>query len=191
MTDEQATHIDWLKEMMNYHIPRWEELPEIDLYMDQVLNFIEKYALFPTSEDGSHCITKSMINNYVKLGLMPKPVKKKYSRTHVAYLIAITTLKQVLSISEVQEACIQQILKSGERAAYNLFCEEQERAVRYMVNRMVVQGETVIEEEIEFHPDHIVVKLATVAFASKILAQKMIQYEAGKRKNMKKEEVES
>lgn len=174
MTEER---MDWLNGIINYHIPRWEELPDIDLYMDQVLNFIEKYALLPTREDDSPCITKSMINNYVKLGLMPKPVKKKYSRTHVAYLIAITMLKQVLTISEVQQACIQEIRKSGEREAYNLFCSEQERAIRQMVGKMTQQNLAQAGEENEFNQNHAVVRLAADAFAAKILAQKMIQFE--------------
>lgn len=176
----EEQNVDWLDEVANYHLPRWEELPEIDLYMDQVLNFIEKYAIFPVEEEGNG-ITKSMINNYVKLGLMPKPVKKKYSRTHVAYLIAITTLKQVLTISEVQKACIQQIKKSGERAAYNLFCQEQENAMKYVVGKMKNKNLLSEAEQMDvLTVENMTVKLATLAFASKVMAQKIIQYEATK-----------
>lgn len=182
-------HINELDGMKNYHLPRWEELPEIDLYMDQVLSFIEKYALFPISEDGQG-ITKSMINNYVKLGLMPKPIKKKYSKRHVAYLIAITTLKQVLTISEVKQACIQQIRRTGEREAYNLFCKEQERSIQYMIEKIFQKDLSSENETHEFHPDDAVVRLATTAFAAKILAQKMIQFEELTWKENQMQEVE-
>ena len=181
---EQMMNMHWLPEMVNYHLPRWEELPEIDLYMDQVLHFIEKYAIFPVDEEGQS-ITKSMINNYVKLGLMPKPIKKKYSRTHVAYLIAITTLKQVLTISEVQQACIQQIKKCGERESYNLFCQEQENAMKYVIGKMT--GQNFLADEIQTEKltsENRTIKLATLAFASKVMTQKIIQYEALEQSNL-------
>ena len=57
-------------------IPHWDALPDLDLYMDQVIAFMEKYlSLFGDSRD--KLITPSMINNYVKLGVLPPPVKKK------------------------------------------------------------------------------------------------------------------
>ena len=60
-------------------IPHWDALPDLDLYMDQVIAFMEKYlSLFGDSRD--KLITPSMINNYVKLGVLPPPVKKKYNQ---------------------------------------------------------------------------------------------------------------
>ena len=67
-------------------LPSWESLPQLDLYMDQVMVLMERYlALFSDGKD--KLITPSMINNYVKLGLIPPPVKKKYSREHLARLM--------------------------------------------------------------------------------------------------------
>lgn len=68
-----------------------------------------------------------MINNYVKLKLIPKPDKKKYGREHLAYLVAITILKQVLTIPEVRDGIVWLAEKVGPKQAYNLFCQEQER----------------------------------------------------------------
>ena len=87
--------------IMKIHIPRWNELPEIDLYLDQVVNYLEKYLDQYNVIREEKIITKTMINNYVKLGIMPAPEKKKYSREHIAYLIVICVLKQVYSISDI------------------------------------------------------------------------------------------
>lgn len=61
---------------VSVHLPQWEELPDIDLYMDQVLNLVDRYL----SPIGVKPVTAAMINNYVKLNLIPKPIGKRYSR---------------------------------------------------------------------------------------------------------------
>lgn len=89
-----------LKEVLNTRkIPLWNELPELDLYMDQIIVLMEKY-LGSTPKD--KLITPSMINNYVKLGVIPSPTKKKYSKIHIAYLIIICSLKQVMPIADIK-----------------------------------------------------------------------------------------
>lgn len=80
-------------------IPTWNELPELDLYMDQIIVLMEKY-LGSTPKD--KLITPSMINNYVKLGIIPSPIKKKYSKIHIAHLIIICSLKQVMPIADIK-----------------------------------------------------------------------------------------
>ena len=69
--------------------------------MDQVIVLMEKY-LTDSSTNENKIITSSMINNYVKLGIMPAPIKKKYSREHLAYLIIIGSLKQAMPISHIK-----------------------------------------------------------------------------------------
>ena len=83
-------------------LPRWEELPDLDLYMDQVLSLIHRYLGREESPDGK-VLTSSMVNNYVKMRLMPAPEKKKYSRVHLAYLIAICVLKTSLPMAAVRD----------------------------------------------------------------------------------------
>ena len=95
----------------NHSLPKWNDLPELDLYMDQVIALMEKY-LADISTPDSKLITPSMINNYVKLGILPAPQKKKYSREHLAYLIIICSLKQVMPISNIK-AMIDEELSSN------------------------------------------------------------------------------
>lgn len=80
-----------------------EDIPNIDLYMDQVTTFMDKRlrsTLRNPEED--KILTKTMINNYAKNDLLPPPVKKKYSRDHIIMLIFIYYFKGILSISDIQ-----------------------------------------------------------------------------------------
>ncbi len=123
--DTQIT--DWCSQMLEYRIPRWNELPEIELYMDQVIALMEKY-LGVFYDEGNKTITPSMINNYVKLGLIPAPVKKKYSKIHLAYILIICILKQVIPINAITRMIDHQMSKHTIEEAYDRFCEEQEKA---------------------------------------------------------------
>ena len=121
--------------IMKMHIPRWNELPEIDLYLDQVVNYIEKYLGQYTVNKDDRIITKTMINNYVKLGIMPAPEKKKYSRSHIAYLIVICVLKQVYSISDIGKLISLTIQYFELSKAYNRFCANLEVSVKNVFTR--------------------------------------------------------
>ncbi len=80
-----------------------DEIPGIDLYMDQVTTLMDKKLRSVTrypQED--KILTKTMINNYAKNDLLPPPIKKKYSKEHVLVLIFIYYFKSILSISDIQ-----------------------------------------------------------------------------------------
>lgn len=97
MNTEQARDLlaEWARQGQEAAPPAWEELPGIPLYMDQVILYLgESLELF--QREGSSLLTSSMINNYVKTGLIPHPEKKKYTKEHLAGLMAVCMLKQVL-----------------------------------------------------------------------------------------------
>lgn len=80
-----------------------EDIPNIDLYMDQVTTFMDRKLRSTARYPGDDKIlTKTMINNYAKNNLLPPPVKKKYSREHVLVLIFIYYYKSFLSINDIQ-----------------------------------------------------------------------------------------
>ena len=85
-----------------FSYPKWEDIPNIDLYLDQVLLYVNQICP-PVSPDKEKVLTASMVNNYVKHGYLTKPEKKKYQRKQIARLIAITTLKSVFSIQEIAQ----------------------------------------------------------------------------------------
>lgn len=80
-----------------------EDIPNIDLYMDQVTTLMDSRLRTSTRNPGDDKIlTKTMINNYTKNDLLPPPVKKKYSKEHVLLLIFIYYFKGILSINDIQ-----------------------------------------------------------------------------------------
>lgn len=85
---------------VNYIKP--EEIPNIELYMDQVTTFMETHLAASKRFPDDKILTKTMINNYAKNNLLPPPVKKKYSKEHVLMLIFIYYFKNILSINDIQ-----------------------------------------------------------------------------------------
>ena len=77
-----------------FHLPRYNEIPNVGLYLEQTAKFITEYYA-PLGEYG---LTTSMISNYVKKGLLNNPVKKQYNREQIAYLLFIALAKNVLSL---------------------------------------------------------------------------------------------
>ncbi|MDE6408238.1 MAG: DUF1836 domain-containing protein [Anaeroplasmataceae bacterium] len=93
----------WLDELSKFSYKDYKDLPDIDLYMDQVVTFLDKQlAIFQTSSLDKQ-ITSSMINNYVKGEVVSAPISKKYNREHLALIQEVCTLKQVLTIAEVKQ----------------------------------------------------------------------------------------
>ena len=78
------------------------EIPNIDLYMDQVTTFMDQHLEKTKRYSEDKLLTKTMINNYTKNDLLPSPVKKKYSKDHMVMLIFIYYLKNFLSITDIQ-----------------------------------------------------------------------------------------
>lgn len=86
---------------LNYIKPG--DVPNIDLYMDQVTTFMDEHLSDVKRYEDDKIFTKTMINNYTKNDLLPPPVKKKYSKEHIYVLTFIYYLKNILSISDIQK----------------------------------------------------------------------------------------
>lgn len=108
--------------MTTFHYPSWEELPDLDLYLDQVLLYVNKTCA-PVLSSSDKGLTAAMINNYVKHGYVEKPDKKKYQRHQIARLIAITTLKTVFSIQEIASTLNYLHQQANSDLLYNSFVD--------------------------------------------------------------------
>ena len=84
-------------------LPKWEELPDFELYMDQVTTFMDKQLSGNKRHEDDKILTKTMINNYSKNDLLPPSDKKKYSKDHIILLIYIYYMKNFLSISAIEQ----------------------------------------------------------------------------------------
>lgn len=98
-TREQILEI--IRKMVSIDYVSPNEIPNIDLYMDQVTTFMDAHLADSKRSEDDKILTKTMINNYTKNNLLPPPVRKKYSKDHLYLLIFIYYLKNMLSISDI------------------------------------------------------------------------------------------
>lgn len=101
MMDEELKHLqEWLEKASTYELPSFKELPTVPLYMEQVTAYINK-TLAPMCPKDNEVLTSYMVNNYVKAKIIKEPVKKKYNEEHLGYLLAISSLKNSLTMAEL------------------------------------------------------------------------------------------
>lgn len=107
--------------MRSYTPTPWEQIPDLGLYKDQVITYIDRIYKPLYGAQAARLLTPSMINNYVKMGVIARPEGKKYGREQLAMLTMLVVLKQASSIDDVA-----QLMKSergeGVRATYDAFC---------------------------------------------------------------------
>ena len=169
----------WDKFITDYHLPDWETIPDFGLYMDQVIVLLEQYLSFIPAPVGGkeRFVTSSTINNYVRLKIMPAPEKRKY-HIHIAYLIMILTMKQSLSISDVQKILPADSNETDVRAVYEDYSLKFRR-VGLFFNQQVQSGSEGIRSANEQNGNNavelLVIESALIAGFSKILAEKLIR----------------
>ena len=110
-----------LAPIRQYRPVSWEQIPDLGLYMDQVVTFITRVYEPLYCEDIHSYLSPSMINNYVKSKLIPRPTGKKYSRDQIALLMMIVVLKQTCSMDDIRRMLT---LREGDSAEglYSDFC---------------------------------------------------------------------
>lgn len=134
MQDTVATNRNIEDYLRQYALPPWTELPEKDLYMEQVTTLVNKHLVgFSVGDKGA--LTATMINNYVKAKIIPAPVKKKYSRDCVAMLLVLVTLKPLFNIQEVSELIHYTIEDHAVDKAYEFYRNTLGEAFRNVANK--------------------------------------------------------
>lgn len=161
---------DYENELKKFRFPRTNELPSIELYMDQVIEFTKVYFKIIEKGNEKELITPSMINNYVKSGIIPAPKGKKYSKRHIAYIIAVFFLKQILTLEEVKTLIENQIQNSDEKSAYHYFCECLESELTNCCNHQYNE----IINDASVKSENFSLKYSARAIANKIYAQHII-----------------
>ena len=157
----------WEKHLKEQKIPTWEELPTLELYMDQVLVLLNSYADIMRISAGDNVITAPMINNYVKHKTVPAPVKKRYSRYHIAYLIMVCTLKQALSIATIEKIIPNGLSEEEVKHIYNSFAKNQLKAFSYVSEQVLAVSRPIISAE-DYNPERVRDLVFQVAIASNI-----------------------
>jgi Domain of unknown function (DUF1836). len=155
-------------EIMKYHCPRWDELPQIDLYMDQLLSVLENYLSIFAYED-SKIITSTMVNNYVKHKIIRPPVNKKYNKHHISFLYIICILKRLMGLSEIYNTKMKMKEQFPVDKAYDLFCDIFEDSIktRFDLSYQSNLGKSDIKEII-------IIESVTTSFANILYARYLV-----------------
>jgi len=168
--------VRWERFLGAYHLPEWEELPKIDLYLDQVIALVNNYVgffVYDPVED--KLLTPSMVNNYVKLRLIPAPVRKKYGRRHIALLLMICTFKQSVSMAAMS-AMLPPDDEEIIHQEYVRFTASYERISSYVVQQAKASAAPIYDESSHTGTEvsDLVVGSAIAASFARLLAGKLV-----------------
>ena len=182
MEETSAKLAELGNDIKNAEIPMWTGLPMLELYMDQVIILLNSYMRIIKDENGeSETITKNMINNYVKMKVVPAPVKKKYSRSlialpyplkkkytrlHYAYLIMVCIMKQIFSISMIKSMLPDFDDEEKIKATYNSFVKHLVSASEEYIEKYSSSAFASAEDSI--------MKLSSEAIVLKIMAERLV-----------------
>ncbi|MBR5236773.1 MAG: DUF1836 domain-containing protein [Clostridia bacterium] len=166
----------WRNYLHTYTLPEWEQIPDLGLYMDQVLTLLSQYLSFLPAIDGEQVITTSAINNYVRTKLMPPPNKKKYMRMHIAYLIMICSLKQAMSMSEIQKMIPVSFHEQDMKKAYTEFSHQYAEFVKIFIELLEKEAEKMSDgpEETSLNTESFILLNAVIANFSKLITTKLL-----------------
>ena len=132
--------------LRNFRLPRYHEIPDVGLYLEQTAKYISEY-LAPIDKS---CLTPSMVSNYVKKGLISNPVRKQYNREQIAYLIFIAIAKNVMSLDGLINFISLQKRTYSLQIAYDYFCEQFESTLFFTAevkDTMDIVGEDTADEK--------------------------------------------
>ena len=158
---------------LQFDMPFYRDLPDMPLYREQVISYIER-VLSPLGLPSSGpWVTPSMINNYVKLGLVAAPFKKQYDRTHIARLLVICLFKQVLSIAAIQQLFQIQLMTYPDEIAYDYTAHEVTEAIRCAFSN---PPRASVDTAQQVTRESLLVRTAAHAFASKTFLMRYLSY---------------
>ena len=173
----------WERYLNRFRLPAWEEIPDIGLYMEQVVTLLREYLDYlPPELKEEEAVTAAAINNYVRTRVMPGPQKKRYYRVHLAYLIMICTLKQGLSISLVQKLLPVGLPPEEVRRIYSRYAERHRVTAQYFTQQVYAAAALFLDLEPESalttdRVEDLIASAAILGGFSRLLAEKLLLLE--------------
>ncbi|MEG1929785.1 MAG: DUF1836 domain-containing protein [Anaerovorax sp.] len=164
---------DLQKDLLEKRPIQWDQMPDIDLYMDQVLEYMVRQHI---GLEGKESLTSAMVNNYIKRGLLPRAHGKKYDREHIAYLTAICLFKQILSVDDTDAMLKVQLKNHKIDEFYNQYChilhEEFNKMADKLAKNRSGQGEEDMKEE---EACKLILELAISSYVQKSTCEKLLR----------------
>lgn len=161
-----------IEEILDFHCPRFNELPKVPLYKEQVIMYIEDILKVININSDDKFLTPTMLNNYVRQGVVKPPKDKKYNEKHLAYLIIVCILKQVYSLTEICQLIKIQIGTCPIEQAYDYFCTELENSLKSVFT--TGDFEAISSAAVSITLESEVVRASAMSFSHKIFIQKYL-----------------
>ena len=165
----------WLEELDRYELTSYEKLPDIDLYMDQMITYLERNLNTFSLSSLDKQITSSMINNYVKGDCIPNPIAKKYNKEHIALILQICLLKRAINISDIKQIIDSNYQNTDFKETYNDF-KDKANEILHKVSKEA--NEKLENIETNNHKDlhKLALELSLVANAHILIAKRILSY---------------
>ena len=161
------------REIEAFRLPRYADLPDFRLYIDKLISLVEKTLATLMGADGEKWITATMVGNYARQGVIPRPEGKRYGREHAAYLIFVCLSKQVIAIGDIQQLiALQRRTEFNVAVAYDYFCTEMESILAHVFNGAPLRPDSSRTHARETH----LVRSAGFAVAHKIYLSQYLRY---------------
>lgn len=170
----------WETYLNNYRLPAWEQIPDLGLYMEQVVAFLRQCLDYlPPELKDEEFITAAAINNYVRTKIMPEPIKKRYYRIHLAYLLVICTLKQGLSIALIRRLLPLGLSEQELREFYARYAERHALSAAFFVEQVRGVAGPILDhsDSTPFsiaRTEELIVSSAMIGGFSRLLAEKLM-----------------
>ena len=155
-----------LKRRMEQERPTsWEDLPDLSLYMDQIISYMPRQLIHFDDRDS---LTSAMVNNYIKEGVVPRAEGKRYGPSHLAHLTAVCALKKVLPVRSVG-SLIQAGQETGRDAPdlYHYFCKALDQA-------LLDTAQTIDENASELEMTKLALYLAVRSYANQLACARIL-----------------
>ena len=170
----------WESYLNSYRLPSWEQIPDLGLYMEQVIVLLRQYLDYlPPELKEEEFITSAAINNYVRTRIMPEPVKKRYYRVHIAYLLVICTLKQGLSIALIQKLLPTGLTTEELCTFYTRYAARHALSAAYFVQQVRNVAGPILDHSDSSpfsteQPEELIISSAIIGGFSRLLAEKLM-----------------
>lgn len=161
-----AVKKEFKKNLAEKRPAEWQSLPDLQLYMDQILAYLERQHIGLSYGEE---LTSAMVNNYIKKGLLPRASGKRYDREHIAHLTLICLFKQIFSVADTDLMMKLQLAESDIETAYAKYREVLDEECLSVTEQIAGDGQDSRD------PAELALTLAVRSYISRLACEEIIK----------------
>lgn len=169
--------LNWENVLSDYALPTWDAFPALPLYMDQVVFLLNQYLTLLPEQGEEKALTPAMINNYVKLKIIPPPIKKRYTRTHLAYLMIVCVCKQTMNTNDIKKLVPVSLAEEEIQSVYDDFVTAYSEIQQHFPQEVRKAVQPVFSQEDE-PVTHLLFRTAAAANLATLLTEEILHLES-------------